>query len=175
MKWVKSVVIKLLRRKYLNRNHHDIENLIGEGYLAYLEASKNFDSSLGTLRRFARFRIEGAVLDKFRKIIGNERNAHKNPVVCTYAFEKSDEKDVETDLIQKIDFNRSIRRSVRNLRQLQLLESFLQGRTQQEIADQFHISYSRVFQLLHEVKGKLIHDSTEFLSSRLSATDTEPS
>lgn len=71
-------IAKRLGRTLGRSSQADLDDFIGYGQEALLEAARRFDPALGvSFRTFASRRVEGAMLDGFRKISARPRRLHE--------------------------------------------------------------------------------------------------
>lgn len=73
-----ETIAKRLGRTLGRTSQSDLDDFIGYGQEALLEAARRFDPALGvSFRTFASRRVEGAMLDGFRKITAVPRRIHE--------------------------------------------------------------------------------------------------
>ncbi|MEY4544838.1 MAG: hypothetical protein RL685_1033 [Pseudomonadota bacterium] len=71
-------IAKRLARTMGRTSQSDIDDFIGYGQAALLDAARRFDPALGvSFRTFASKRVEGAMLDGFRKLSAVPRRLHE--------------------------------------------------------------------------------------------------
>ena len=154
-RWVKIVVMRLLREK--NLFHLDVSTLISAGLLGYSQALQRFDPSKNTkLKTYAEYRIRGAVLDEVRKMIGDERVKNKRPYhVSTTDFEYLLSDDGEQD--QQMNLDMFLDTLPLEPRDFIVLKLKIEGHNLREIAKTLQISASRASQLMERIK-KVVYD-----------------
>ena len=154
-RWVKIVVMRLLREK--NLFHLDVSTLVSAGLFGYSQALQRFDPERKVkLKTFAEYRIRGAVLDEVRKMIGDERVKNKRPyLVSTQDFEflLSDEGQQE----QQVSVDLFMDSLPLEERDLLILKLKYMGYNLREIAQIIGVSNSRASQLMARVK-KIVYD-----------------
>lgn len=60
--------IKTIVSRYAKRSNPDFEDLVSAGYMGLLEALERFDARNASFSTYAQQRIEGAIIDHFRKL-----------------------------------------------------------------------------------------------------------
>lgn len=155
-RWVKIVVMRLLREK--NLFHLDVSTLVSAGLLGYSQALQRFDPERKVkLKTFAEYRIRGAVLDEVRKMIGDERIKTKRPYqVSTQDFEFLLSDDGQQE--QQVSVELFIDALPLEERDLYILKLKYMGYNLREIAQIIGVSNSRASQLMARIK-KIVYDN----------------
>lgn len=154
-KWIKIVVMRLLREKGLTRL--DVTTLISAGNLGYVQCLKRFDPNRGVkFKTYAEHRIRGAVLDEVRKMIGDERAKNPRPrKVEDFDFDLIGGNENQRDIENSIDFDSFVEKNYLDERELQMLKCRYEGYTIREISQKFSISEARSSQLLAKIKKEV--------------------
>lgn len=154
-KWIKIVVMRLLREKSLTRL--DVSTLISAGNLGYAQCLKRFDPNRGVkFKTFAEHRIKGAVLDEVRKMIGDERAKTPRPrKVDDFDFDLIGVDSPHRTVEDSIDFDAFVANSTLDLRELEMLKCRYEGYTIREISQRFSFSEARASQLLLKIKKEV--------------------
>lgn len=154
-KWIKIVVMRLLREKSLTRL--DVSTLISAGNLGYAQCLKRFDPERGVkFKTFAEHRIKGAVLDEVRKMIGDERAKTPRPrKVDDFDFDLIGVDSANRTVEDAIDFDSFVENSSLDLRELEMLRCRYEGYTIREISQKFSFSEARASQLLLKIKKEV--------------------
>lgn len=168
-KWIKIVVMRLLREKGLTRL--DVSTLISAGNLGYAQCLRRFDVNRGVkFKTYAEHRIKGAVLDEVRKMIGDERAKTPRPrKVDDFDFDLIGDSTNQSDIESSIDFDFFVQRSSLDLRELEMLKCRFEGYTIREISQKFSFSEARASQLLCKIKKEvyLHYHKDSFLNFKL--------
>ncbi|NQU44199.1 sigma-70 family RNA polymerase sigma factor [bacterium] len=151
------------------RSRIDLADLIQDGYVGLVEASRRFDSAKGfTFLTFAHYRIVGEMTQSRQKAarlparmddlaFGPDPDGQEDPQ-ATGEIPASDPNPVQ-ELARKrlIEELRSAVESLNTDEQALVRERFVQERTLQEIADELGLAVATVFARVQKVLEKIRH------------------